>query len=47
MVDKDIILAKSSAVKKHIKRIKEIPFKDFQTFQNNSDYQDILLFSRS
>lgn len=45
MVDKDIILAKSSAVKKHIKRIKDLPLKDFQTFQNNSDYQDILLFN--
>ncbi len=45
MVDKDIILAKSSAVKKHIKRIKDLPLKDLQTFQNNSDYQDILLFN--
>ena len=45
MVDKDIILAKSSAVKKHIKRIKDLPFQDFQEFQNNSDYQDILLFN--
>jgi len=45
MVDKDIVLAKSSAVKKHIKRIKDLPFKDFQEFQNNSDYQDILLFN--
>lgn len=45
MVDKDIILAKSSAVKKHIKRIKDLPLKDFQTFQNNPDYQDILLFN--
>ncbi|MCM2283321.1 MAG: DUF86 domain-containing protein [Desulfobacula sp.] len=45
MVDKDIILAKSSAVRKHIKRIKDLPLKDFQTFQNNPDYQDILLFN--
>ena len=45
MVDKDVILAKSSAVKKHIKRIKDLPLKDLQTFQNNSDYQDILLFN--
>jgi uncharacterized protein YutE (UPF0331/DUF86 family) len=45
MVDKDIILAKSSAVKKHIKRIKDLPLQDFQTFQDNSDYQDILLFN--
>lgn len=45
MVDKDIVLAKSSAVKKHIKRIKDLAFKDFQEFQNNSDYQDILLFN--
>nr|NJM02509.1 DUF86 domain-containing protein [Desulfobacula sp.] len=45
MVDKDIILAKSSAVRKHIKRIKELPLKDFQTFENNPDYQDILLFN--
>jgi uncharacterized protein YutE (UPF0331/DUF86 family) len=45
MVDKDIILAKFSAVRKHIKRIKDLPLKDFQTFQNNPDYQDILLFN--
>ena len=45
MVDKDVILAKSGAVKKHIKRIKNVPSKNFAELQNNSDHQDIILFN--
>ena len=45
MVDKDVILAKSGAVKKHIKRIKNVPCKNFAALQNNSDHQDIILFN--
>lgn len=45
MVDKDIVFAKSSAVTKHIKRIKNVLCEDFLTLQNNPDYQDIILFN--
>ncbi len=45
MIDKDVVFAKSSAVTKHIKRIKNVPCKDFLTLQNNPDYQDIILFN--
>lgn len=45
MVDKDVILAKIGSVKKYLKRIKNVSKISLQTFLNDIDVQDIILFN--
>ena len=45
MVDKDIILAKASAVKRHQKRVVDKSGVDLQTFKSDLDLQEIVLFN--
>jgi uncharacterized protein YutE (UPF0331/DUF86 family) len=45
MVDSDIILAKASAVEKHLRRIEEKSQIPLPEFLNNSDLQDVILFN--
>lgn len=45
MVDKDIVLAKTSAAKKHLKRIDNLSQTPVHTFLNDNDVQDIALFN--
>ncbi len=45
MVDKDLIIAKASSVKRHINRIKEKRDIDLQTFLKDLDRQESILFN--
>ena len=45
MIDNDVILSKSGAVKKYLKRIKENSKISLQTFLGDVDAQDIILFN--
>lgn len=45
MVDSDVILAKAGAVKKYLKRIKKVSSISLQTFLDDIDVQDIILFN--
>lgn len=45
MIDKDVILAKIGSVKKYLKRIKNVSKISLQTFLNDIDVQDIILFN--
>ena len=45
MVDKDLILAKASSVKRHLKRIEEKTNIDIQAFLNDIDLQESILFN--
>ena len=45
MVDRDIILAKASSVKRHLSRIIEKRNTDLQTFLQDIDRQEIILFN--
>ena len=45
MVDKDMIIAKAAAVSKHVNRIVAKSGADIETFRNDIDYQDIILFN--
>jgi uncharacterized protein YutE (UPF0331/DUF86 family) len=45
MVDSEIILAKASAVQKHLRRIEEKSQINLPDFLNNSDLQDVILFN--
>ena len=45
MVDKDLILAKASSVKRHMKRVNNKVNTDLQTFLKEPDRQDIVLFN--
>ena len=45
MVDKDIVLAKTSAAKKHLKRIENLSQTPVHAFLNDNDAQDIALFN--
>ena len=45
MVDRDLIIAKAAAVKKHIKRIEAKRETDLHTFTKDIDRQDIVLFN--
>jgi len=45
MVDKDIVLVKTSAAKKHLKRIENLSQTPVHAFLNDNDAQDIALFN--
>ena len=45
MVDKDLIIAKASSVKRHLNRIKEKRDTDLQTFLKDLDRQESILFN--
>ena len=45
MVDRDFIISKANLVRKHVKRALEKSSVDIQTFMNDSDRQDIVLFN--
>ena len=45
MVDKDIILAKASAVRRYRKRVADKSNVDLQTFKSDLDLQEIVLFN--
>ena len=45
MVDKELILAKASAVRRHCKRISQKSNVDFQVFKSDLDRQEIILFN--
>ena len=45
MVDRDLIISKANLVTKHVKRTLEKSSVDIQTFMNDSDRQDIVLFN--
>jgi len=45
LVDKDMIIAKAAAVSKHVNRIVAKSGADIETFRNDIDYQDIILFN--
>lgn len=45
MVDKDLLLAKASSVKRYIKRIEEKSKIDLDTFLSDIDRQEIVLFN--
>ena len=45
MVDRDLILAKGSSIQKHIRRIEEKAKVDYETFRNDLDRQESLLFN--
>jgi len=45
MVDKDLIIAKASSVKRHLSRIKEKRDTDLETFLKDLDRQESILFN--
>ena len=45
MVNRDLIFSKANSVRKHVKRALEKSDVDIQTFLNDSDCQDIVLFN--
>ncbi|MBW2670361.1 MAG: DUF86 domain-containing protein [Deltaproteobacteria bacterium] len=45
MVDKDLIIAKASSVKRHLSRIKEKRDTDIETFLKDLDRQESILFN--
>lgn len=45
MVDKDLLLAKASSVKKHIKRVEEKCKIDLKAFLSDIDRQEIVMFN--
>ncbi len=45
MVDRDLILAKASSVKRHLSRVEEKLDTDFQAFLNDIDRQESMLFN--
>ena len=45
MVDRDLILAKAGSVKRHLNRVKEKRNTDLDTFLNDIDRQEIILFN--
>jgi uncharacterized protein YutE (UPF0331/DUF86 family) len=45
MVDKDLIIAKASSVKRHLNRIKEKRDTDLKTFLKDLDRQESILFN--
>ena len=45
MVDRDLIVSKADAVKKHVKRATEKCPADMGSFLNDRDCQDIVLFN--
>ncbi len=45
MVDRDVILAKTGAVKKYLKRIKNVSNITLQVFLDDINVQDIILFN--
>ncbi len=45
MADKDIVLAKTSAVKKHLKRVEKLAGTSLADFLGDRDVQDIVLFN--
>ncbi|MGB2928562.1 MAG: DUF86 domain-containing protein, partial [Desulfobacterales bacterium] len=45
MVDKDLIIAKASSVKRHLNRIKEKRDTDLETFLKDLDRQESILFN--
>ena len=45
MVDKDLIMAKASSVKRHLNRIKEKRDTDLETFLKDLDRQESILFN--
>ena len=45
MVDKDLLLAKASSVRRHLKRIKEKSKIDLKTFLSDLDRQEIVMFN--
>ena len=45
MVDRDLIFSKANSVRKHVKRALEKSDVDKQTFVNDRDRQDIILFN--
>jgi uncharacterized protein YutE (UPF0331/DUF86 family) len=45
LVDKDLLLAKASSVRRHLKRIKEKSKIDLKTFLSDLDRQEIVMFN--
>ena len=45
MVDHELILAKASSVKRHLKRVKQKANIDLQVFAADIDCQDIIIFN--
>ena len=45
MVDKDLLLAKASSVRRHLKRIKEKSNVDLKSFLSDVDRQEIVMFN--
>ncbi len=45
MVDNELIIVKSSSIKKHLNRVKEKRNTDLQTFLKDLDRQEIILFN--
>ncbi len=45
MVDKDVLLAKISAAKKHLTRLQTLPVGSFRFFSEDLNTQDIVLFN--
>ena len=45
MVDKELILAKASTLKKHLRRIEEKTGTGLAQFLENTDHQDVVLFN--
>ncbi|MDY6824378.1 MAG: hypothetical protein SWH68_11380 [Thermodesulfobacteriota bacterium] len=45
MVDQDVILAKADAIEKYLKRIQKVSDITLQSFLNDIDTQDIVLFN--
>ena len=45
MVDRDLILAKAGSVKRHLNRVEEKSNADLETFLNDIDRQEIILFN--
>ena len=45
MVDNDLIIAKTSSVKRHLNRVKEKRNTDLQTFLKDIDRQESILFN--
>ncbi len=45
MVDRDLILAKAGSVKRHLNRVEEKSNADIETFLNDIDRQEIILFN--
>lgn len=45
MVDREIIIAKASSVKRHLERVKKKAKVDLQTFLGDLDCQEIILFN--